>query len=148
MSTRPSNSFFCCPSCGARIVLAVQEVQTELPLGPIEVSHPIKRLIENTKRIESVNRNQVRIEPSSLIASNEEDLFRMLQEILGDLEMINNGGLWRHYIRECRRGVAYAVEDWKHRTPDQQGTVKNRPAWLTDRYKRARHEIMKARKIA
>jgi hypothetical protein len=148
MSNVTLHPIICCPSCGAKIEIAAKEVQTELPLGPIEVSYPVNRLIENTKRIESVNRNQTRIEPSRLIASNEEDLFGTLQEILGDLEIIRNGGLWRWRIRDCKRAIEYAIEDWKLRTPDQRCVVKNRPAWLTDRYKRACHEIEKARKIA
>jgi hypothetical protein len=143
-----SETLICCPSCGARIALAVKEEQAELPLGPIGVSHPaptVKRLIENTKRIESVNRNGEKIEPSSIIASCEEDLIETLRGIVGEREIRTNGGLWRYYFRECRSAILYAIEDWKLRTPDQQRLIKNRSAWLTDRYKRARNEIIKAR---
>lgn len=71
----------------------------------------------------------------------EEELLDELARILGPKEMLKNGGLWRQRIRHYPRAVAYAIEDYKVRTPDQKRTIKNLPAWLTDRYARALVEI-------
>jgi hypothetical protein len=75
----------------------------------------------------------------------EKELLGALAEILPPSEMLLNGGMWRERIRNCAKAVAMAVEDYKLRTPDQKRTIKNLPAWLTDRHERALAELEAAR---
>jgi hypothetical protein len=159
------SAFICCPSCGTKIeiVPVSTAVQAELPLGPIEVSQKKKldgfdqKLIKsNDSRfdsdspIENSARNDSNdsIRFDSSIASCEEDLIETVKRFVGEKEFALNGKLWWFYFRQSPKALAYAIEDWKLRTPDQQRLIKNRPAWLTDRYKRAHSEIIKARKTA
>ena len=159
MSINPS---ILCPHCGSEIVLEAKAVQGELALGPIEFRPPgfseaVRRslgnnLDENSDR--SVNSNGSRVFPSLIArqsasrtstrvhdtrpASCEEDLLDSIRSIVGDTEWQRNGGLWRLRERENPRALYHAIEDWKLRTPDQQRAIKNRGAWLTDRFQRAR----------
>ena len=73
--------------------------------------------------------------------SGEQELLDQLAEILPAREMSNNGGMWRQRIRHNKRAVAYAIEDWKLRTPDQRRAIRNVAAWLTDRHARALVEL-------
>ena len=162
MSIQPS---ILCPCCGARIEIEARQVQTELALGPIEVTlkdrenkldapsatlatigdRPTGRVSESfsdrsTER-DSTDRPAVRS-----AASCEEDFFRSVQKIVGERDWTLNFHVWRSYYEQSPRAVAYAIEDWKRRTPDQQRAIKNRAAWLTDRFKRAKAEIETAQK--
>jgi hypothetical protein len=80
---------------------------------------------------------------SASAARNEQELLDELAAILPCSEMLQNGGMWRQRIRHNWRGVAYAIEDWKLRTPDQRRAIKNVAAWLTDRHARALVELQK-----
>lgn len=48
-------------------------------------------------------------------------------------------------IRHRRKAVYFAIEDWKNQSPDQQRSIRNRAAWLTDRHARALVEIDNAK---
>ena len=80
---------------------------------------------------------------STRAVSGEQELLDQLAEILPAREMSNNGGMWRQRIRHNKRAVAYAIEDWKLRTPDQRRAIRNVAAWLTDRHARALVEVQK-----
>lgn len=75
--------------------------------------------------------------------ARETELLGSLAEILPPREMHQNGGMWRQRIRHNSRAVAYAIEDWKLRTPDQRRAIKNAAAWLTDRHARALVELQR-----
>jgi hypothetical protein len=149
-----SESFIRCPSCGATIEIEAKAVQAELPLGPIELSD--KKSLDSAARKKPESNDSIRFETTtqnesirndSSVASCEEDLLESVQQIVGAKEFELNGRLWHFYFRQSLRALAYAVEDWKLRTPDQQRTIKNRPAWLTDRYKRALAELNAGKKL-
>ncbi len=143
-----------CPHCGRTIEIQAS-AQAELPLGPIGFS--IKKVLDapvakfqppdDSIRFDSVKpiteNDSIRFD--SVHASNEEDLIESVRSIIGEKEFQINGRLWQFYYRNCWKAIAYAVEDWKLRTPDQQRAIKNRPAWLTDRYKRAVAEIARSK---
>jgi hypothetical protein len=120
---------FALPPVGSEVRRQTSDVRHQNRGDP--PSHSNERRLE---REESKTINRAR-------ARNEEELIAALAEILPPSEMIKNGGGWRTWIRECKRAVENAIEDWKLRTPDQRFAIKNRPGWLTDRYQRARAEI-------
>jgi hypothetical protein len=67
--------------------------------------------------------------------------------MLGDREMESNGGMWRMRMRsgkDYRKALRNALEDFQVKTPDQQGKIHNRGAWLTDRFQRCLAEIENA----
>jgi hypothetical protein len=122
--------------------------QRELPLGPVALSPPKRARLEAAPRLEQDKKAINRLEEKRTInraVVGEEELIASLGEILPPSEMLKNGGGWRSWIRECKRAVQHAIEDWKVRTPEQRGAVKNRAAWLSDRYQRARAEIEQAK---
>jgi hypothetical protein len=153
-------SDFPCPHCGKIIEAKAAEpkpVQTELPMmlalsdqkkldTQEQISHA--RGAATVKRFDSVNSPPANDSVNRLTASCEEDLIESVRQIVGQKEFQANGGLWRVYARQCPKALAHAIEDWKLRTPEQQRTIKQRPAWLTDRFKRAEREIANARKSA
>ena len=151
------SSHISCPCCGATIEIEARSVQAELPLGPIEIFDKkklAKKIEESLKSdgsdypIETAPANDSSTnQPVGRTASCEEDLIESVREIIGEREFVLNSRLWRHYQRICPRALHYAVEDWKLRTPDQQRAIKNRPAWLTDRYKRALAELEAGKKL-
>jgi Helix-turn-helix domain len=76
--------------------------------------------------------------------SGEKDLLDSLSRMLGDREMKSNGGMWRMRMRggkDYRKALRNALEDFQVKTPDQQGKIHNRGAWLTDRFERCLAEI-------
>jgi hypothetical protein len=75
----------------------------------------------------------------------EEELMGLLREILPQKEMNELGGLWRRRIQHCAKAVAFAIEDYQVRTPQQRGNIRNIGAWLTDRHARALLEVLGAR---
>jgi hypothetical protein len=79
--------------------------------------------------------------PEGKKKSLREELMDSLKDILPSSEMLKNGGLWRQRVNECPQAVYFAIEDYKVRTPDQRNTIRNLPAWLTDRHKRAFKEL-------
>ncbi len=79
--------------------------------------------------------------PEGKQKSLREELMDSLSELLSPNEMAKNGGLWRQRINECPQAVAFAIEDYKVRTPNQRNTIRNLPAWLTDRHKRVFKEL-------
>jgi hypothetical protein len=146
-----------CPHCGAQIEIEARPVQAELPLGPIELLDKkslAKKVAESLQSSDSVQ-SDFPIENAAGNDSNRidssivsgEDLIESVQRIVGAKEFEINGRLWHCYFRQSRRALAYAIEDWQLRTPDQQRTIKNRPAWLTDRYKRALAELDAGKKL-
>lgn len=157
-------SWIFCPRCTAEIEIP-DESQLELP----GLLHALKNAQKETvsgKRLAfsvsgegfftgengsgNVERsilNEVPLDPSSLFSSSEEDFLSGLATIVGDFEIKSKGGLWRFLFRQNRRAMAYAIEDWRIRTPDQQREIKNRPAWLIDRFKRA-HCALERKKSA
>ena len=161
MSVQP---FILCPCCGATIEIEARIVQAELPLGPIALADK-KKLDDQEGDIGKItadrptDRNLLPLslterdrkrstDRSDAVASCEEDLIRSLQKIVGERDWNLNAKEWRSYCQEYPRAIAYAIEDWKLRTPHQQRAIKNRGAWLTDRYKRAGGQTTKARKTA
>jgi len=65
---------------------------------------------------------------------------RLLEEIAaiaGEKEVQENSGMWAIRIQASKRAVMHAIEDFKVRTTDQRNQIRNRAAWLTDRYMRA-----------
>jgi len=159
MSVQP---FILCPCCGARIEIEARTVQAELPLGPIaftekKLDKPKSELVkshdvDDDSFIRHSERSDRTTTSSLTVASCEEDLrpssLSSLKKILGEREWRTNSDIWERYYKRCPRALNHAIEDWKLRTPDQQQTIKNRAAWLTDRYKRAESDIHKARKSA
>jgi hypothetical protein len=146
------DSFISCPSCGAKIAVAVKEVQAELPLvypcTRVPASFEERVLEYPCKGNEnSESTSSSKCEPLA-ISSSEEDFIKTLRQILGDHEMSEHGGLWRTRYRECRSALHWAIEEWNAGTPDQRRSIRNRPAWLTNKFYRARSEIMKARRSA
>ena len=75
-------------------------------------------------------------------SGREKELMGELRAILPKREMNELGGLWRKRIRHCSKAVAFAIEDYKVRTPDQRSSIKNVGAWLTDRHARALVEVL------
>jgi hypothetical protein len=76
--------------------------------------------------------------------SGEKDLLDSLTRMLGSREMKNNGGMWRLRIRsgkDHRKALRNALDDFAVKTPDQEGKIQNRGAWLTDKYERCLKEI-------
>lgn len=159
MSAQP---FILCPCCGTTIEIEARIVQGELPLGPIpltekKLDRPKSEFVKSHDRptdhpIENSSLNkrdrQRSADRSETVASCEEDLIRSLQEILGEREWLLNANDWRDRILQFRHAILYAIEDWKLRTPEQRRAIKNRGAWVTDRYKRAGGQITKTRKSA
>jgi hypothetical protein len=161
MSDQP---FILCPCCGATIEIEARIVQAELPLGPIALADK-KKLDDSDGEIAKItadrptDRNLLSLslterdrerptDRSDAVASCEEDLIRSLQKIIGERDWNLNSKEWRSYCHGFPRALAYAIEDWKMRTPHQQRAIKNRAAWLTDRYKRAGGQTIQARKSA
>jgi hypothetical protein len=154
-------SWIFCPRCSEEIEIP-DESQLELP-GLLHSLKPLKENPEgNVKRLTfnasgegffngSVERPSVErsildelpLDPSSLICCDEETFLSSLSKIVGEFEIKSKGGLWRFLFRQDRRAMSYAFEDWKLLTPDQRREIKNRPAWLTDRFKRAHYELAK-----
>ena len=164
MSILPS---ILCPHCGTQIEIAAKAVQAELPLGPIEVRDPEMMRAAAAIKLDMDSEESVKIqrptdrgfdsllrlstesdltadrpaEPESTVASCEEDLIRSIQKIIGQRDWILNEKTYRSYLAESRRAIAYGIEDWKVRTPDQRRKIRNKGAWLIDRFKRALNSI-------
>jgi hypothetical protein len=95
------------------------------------------------------NSNIQRTSNTQPTCSRCREVFASLVEILPKRELEKNsrsGKNWRKRITYCWRAVAYAIEDYKVRTPDQRSKIKNVGAWLTDRYQRALVEIDAAKR--
>jgi hypothetical protein len=161
-----------CPHCGGKIALAavaaddIRAVQTELALAI-----PLRRVTSKKKRSERVTSAQrfltegVQSDTRALSAGKDyslldecndprkkasskfqQNLFEQVRLITGDGETRKNRGMWWQRIYHCPKAVANAIEDWKLLSPQKRTAVRNRAAWLTDRYVRALVEI--GRKVA
>lgn len=118
--------------------------QTEMSLqGEFAIVPSPKAESDGTSRSHSNERTSRREKDktSTRAVYGEQELLDELAAILPPSEMLKNGGMWRQRIRHNKRAVAFAVEDWKLRTPDQRRAIKNLPAWLTDRHSRALVEL-------
>ena len=71
-----------------------------------------------------------------------DELMEELRAILPKREMDQLAVLWAKRIRHCSKAVAFAIEDYKVRTPDQRRKIRNVGAWLTDRHARALVEVL------
>lgn len=148
-----------CPNCGAEFEIELRPlaVQEELPLGPIEFSAPKKKLdgfsgvwLKSTddsfspspKKSDSSNDS----DESNRIDQFGEDLIGSVQKIVGDMEFRLNGQLWRSYLHSSKDALRYAIRKWEGLSGIQRRAIKHPPAWLTDRYKRARDEFARSQK--
>jgi hypothetical protein len=68
--------------------------------------------------------------------TREGEILRELEELLGLVEMRANGGEWRLRVRHNARAVLVAIEDMKQARP-RWSEIRNKAAWLYDRYCRA-----------
>lgn len=98
------------------------------------MSNPVKHAYANANAEADAKASSNRVPENR---SLREELMDSLTELLPSHEMAKNGGLWRQRINDCPQAVAFAIEDYKVRTPDQRNTIRSLPAWLTDRHKRA-----------
>jgi hypothetical protein len=159
MSIQPS---ILCPHCGTKIEIEARAVQAELPLGPIELKNKLDSpgAISQAERPRDTIRFGSNSESDSFsphplaerdsnrivserIASCEEDLIEAIRTIVGEKDWAEHAPLWRTYFNENRKALYHALEDWKlhdHR----RRPVRNRAAFLTDRFKRAKAEIESA----
>ena len=136
-----------CPCCGAEIELEARRVQGELPLGPLPLKNRLDRNADAGATIESVSdspAHRARVPESNRqrTASCEgEDVIESIRSIVGEQEWSLNQKLWRWRVTNARRAIQYTLEDWKLQAPSQRTQIRNRAAWLTDRFKRALAEI-------
>jgi hypothetical protein len=82
-----------------------------------------------------------------LAPDGERALLDQIAEILGAVEMRENGGMWRNRIRHGpteRRALRHTIEDYKVRTPPQRTAIIDVRKWFTDRYQRNLVKIAKA----
>ena len=68
------------------------------------------------------------------MSSFHPDLMRELRALLSEKEMTKFGGMWGKRIKTSPRAVAYAIEDLKLRKDNYHQGIKNRGAWLSNRY--------------
>ena len=68
------------------------------------------------------------------MSSFHPDLMRELRALLSEKEMTKFGGMWGKRIKTSPRAVAYAIEDLKLRKDNYHHGIKNRGAWLSNRY--------------
>lgn len=123
--------------------------QQLLGLGPISVvpvskKAALARAREETTplartRVESLNVEcsaNIKCAPSR---SREDEILSQVETVIGDENF--SGGFWRTVIRRDQKAVLFAIEDFKIRTAAQRAKIRDRGAWLCDRFKRAKREI-------
>jgi hypothetical protein len=151
-----------CSHCGTRLEIAAEEVQLELPLGPIEIFPKNKLDLKIRKSVksnesESSSFNEAKgltesspsPSPSRNVArqsrglfsldslNEEEELFESILGIVGEREMTLNERLWRAYGIASREALAYAVRKWNALDPIKRRSIKHPAGWLTYSFKRA-----------
>ena len=100
---------------------------------------------EPTKRIECANNglpepivNILKTADDRLVFDGS-DWLGTLEEILGEREWKQCAAMWRMRARSGEEGakaLRNAIEDFCAMTPNQRSVIKNRAAWMTDRYER------------
>jgi len=76
------------------------------------------------------------------------DLLGSLERMLRSHEWKNHGTMWRMRAKsgnEHKRALKNALDDYFARTPIERQKIKNRGAWLTDKYERCLKEIQNAK---
>ena len=111
---------------------------------------------ESTKRIECANNTlpkhiaEILKAPDNRLVFDISDWMSSLKRLLGEKEWETCGAMWRLRARSgeaSAKALRNATEDFFSLTPDQRSKVKNRGAWITDRYMRGFNKLAAPQKM-
>jgi hypothetical protein len=111
---------------------------------------------EPTKRIERANNAlpehiaNILKTPDDRLVFDRSDWSGSLERLLGPKEWKQNGGIWRMRARsgeEHAKALRNAIEDFFTLTPAERSKIRNRAAWITDRYERGLEKTGKCRAV-
>jgi hypothetical protein len=98
--------------------------------------------LTNTKRIEQglpKGIADILSAPDSRLVFDRSDWLGSLEKLLGPREWKKCGAMWRMRARSgeaSAKALKNATEDFFTLTPDERNRIKNRGAWITERYMR------------
>src|SRR5262249_54036492 len=111
---------------------------------------------EPTKRIERANNGlpehiaNILKTPDDRLVFDGSDVLGSLERLLGPKEWKQCGAMWRMRARsgvEHAKALRNAIEDFFNLTPAERSKIRNRAAWITDRYERGFEKIGKCRAV-
>src|SRR5262249_22048122 len=88
--------------------------------------------------------------PDDRLVFDGSDWLGSLEKALGPREWKQCGGMWRMRARsgvEHAKALRNATEDCFTLTPAERSKIRNRAAWITDRYERGFEKIEKSRAV-